>query len=284
MNIHPDTINQPTASPFLKWAGGKGKLLAQYLPLFPGKFKNYFEPFIGGGAVFFFLQPRPARLGDSNQELINCYIQVRDNPEELMILLAQHREIHNLPTGGSNYYYDIRAQDANQLSSLQRAARMIYLNKTCYNGLWRVNSQGLFNVPFGRYKNPGIFDRENILTASRALSGVNLVVEDFRKILDHAKKEDFVYFDPPYHPLSTTSNFTDYTRLPFGPGDQEDLARVFQQLDEKGCRVMLSNSDTPFIRSLYHGYHITGIMAPRLINSQVKGRKPINELLIRNYT
>ena len=278
------TKNRTAASPFLKWAGGKGKLLGQYSSLFPKKFNNYFEPFIGGGAVFFYLAPVKARLCDINEELVNCYVQVRDNPDELMGLLTLHRDKHNLINGEKNYYYDVRAYDVEELSPVERAARMIYLNKTCYNGLWRVNSRGLFNVPFGRYKNPGIFNRDNVLAASKALSGTELSVEDFRKVTGKAKKGDFVYFDPPYHPLSATSNFTDYTRLSFGARDQEDLADVFRQLDKAGCHLMLSNSDTPFIRKLYRGFDLNEIMAPRFINSKAKGRKPITELLIRNYT
>jgi len=270
-------------SPFLKWAGGKNKLIKQYSPFFPKKFQKYFEPFLGGGAVFFHLSPKNAYLSDSNEELINCYLQIKDNPEELMGLLAIHKMNHN--DSDKEYYYKIRGMDPDRLNSIKRAARLIYLNKTCYNGLYRVNSQGLFNVPFGRYKNPGIYNPENILAASRMLKSIEIETTDFMDIAEKTGKGDLVYFDPPYHPLSITSSFTDYTSRfsYFGDDAQRELSGLFKHLHKEGCFVMLSNSDTPLVRNLYDDFYMHPIMAPRFINSKAEGRKAIRELLICNF-
>lgn len=273
---------QAYPSPFIKWAGGKTKLLPQYDSFFPVKFGSYIEPFLGGGAVFFHLKPERASLFDVNEELINCYRQVKDNPDGLMELLKEHKRRHD--EDGKDYYYPVRAMDPEKMSDLERAARMIYLNKTCYNGLYRVNSKGEFNVPFGRYNNPGIYDPENLKAVSRILRNAVIEASDFRDVLDRADTGDLVYFDPPYHPLSSTSNFTDYTRLSFTEKDQEDLSEVFRALHEKGCLVMLSNSDTPFIRGLYKGFLVRTVSAPRFINSKASGRKAIKELLVRNFS
>ncbi|MCD4782949.1 MAG: DNA adenine methylase [Candidatus Eremiobacteraeota bacterium] len=268
-------------SPFLKWAGGKSQLLSQYDTYFPKKYGNYFEPFMGGGAVFFHLKPENAFLSDYNEELINCYIQIRDNPEKVMELLKEHRKNHDKLQ--EDYYYLIREMAYDQLDDIGKAARTIYLNKTCYNGLYRLNSMGQFNVPFGRYKNPGIFDSENFMAVSKILKKVRLEVMDYREIIHLAKSGDFIYFDPPYHPLSETSSFTGYTELSFKEEDQRNLSKLFHQLDNKGCLVMHSNSDTELIRSLYTHYKCKEIKANRFINSKVEGRKAISELLILNF-
>lgn len=230
-----------------------------------------------------YLKPADALLSDSNEELINCYRQVRDKPRELIEKLTVYREKHD--KYGKDFYLEQRSLIPEEMDALDWAARMVYLNKTCYNGLYRVNSSGRFNVPFGRYKNPSIFDPENILAVSAALRGVdvNIEVMDFRKITDKASSNDFIYFDPPYHPLSATSNFTDYSKASFGEKEQRELRDEFRRLSEMGCFVMLSNSDTQLINDLYGDYEIIKITTPRYINSKGEGRKEILELLVRNF-
>ena len=277
---------QATAKPFLKWAGGKQQLLPQLEPLFPQKFHRYIEPFVGGGAVFFHLWnsgrlPKEVYLFDSNEELINTYLMVRDEVDKLIDLLTLHREKHS-----REYYYFIRNLDrkpSTRLSDVERAARTIYLNKTCYNGLYRVNSKGQFNVPMGRYKNPAILNAELLRAASLALQGVNLKVLDFRRLPEISHSRDFIYFDPPYDPISKSANFTSYTRGNFNDADQQELARVFRELNEKGCYCMLSNSHTPFILELYRGFRIEVVQAPRTINANANGRGSVKEVVVVNY-
>lgn len=275
------------AQPFLKWAGGKGQLLAQYAPYFPATLSGtYFEPFLGSGAVFFYLRGRNSferyHLSDTNAELINLFVVVRDKPEQLLELLKSHKELHC-----KDYYYEIREMDraANweETSDVVRASRMLYLNKTCFNGLWRVNSQGYFNVPMGHYKNPDIYNPERIMKASQALHGVCIERRDFESVLDHAQAGDFVYFDPPYVPLNSTSSFTEYSADSFTARDQEELAYVYRKLDEMGCLVMLSNSDTKFVKDLYNGFRIKKVEARRAINSKPARRGAINEVIVMNY-
>ncbi|MDH7577858.1 MAG: DNA adenine methylase [Bacillota bacterium] len=263
--------------PPVKWAGGKGQLLSQFEPLFPKKFGAYHEPFVGGGAVFFHLLPERAVLIDNNPELINFYLVVRESLDELLISLHKHKN-------EAGYYYQIRALDPEKLDPVSRASRFLFLNKTGYNGLWRVNRQGRHNVPFGRYKNPRIADVENLRRVSDALKRAQILLNDFSVVLNYAESGDFIYFDPPYYPLSETANFTDYTADSFGREDQERLAETFQELDKRGCLVMLSNSDTSFIRELYSGYHLTVVSAKRAINCRADRRGPIGELVIRNYS
>lgn len=263
--------------PPVKWAGGKGQLIPQFEPLFPKTgWDFYIEPFVGGGAVFFHLLPRKAVLIDSNEELINFYIVVRDELEALLDDLRKHKN-------NAEYYYYIRSLDPGFLTPVERASRFLYLNKTGYNGLWRVNSQGKHNVPFGRYKNPKIVDEPNLRLVRDALKRAELLCGDFSLVLDYARPGTFIYLDPPYHPLSDTANFTSYTADAFGPDDQRRLAGVFRELDKKGCLVMLSNSDTPFIRELYAEYDIQVVYARRAINCRGDRRGPITELVIRNY-
>lgn len=267
-------------SPFLKWAGGKGQLLATYDQFFPASFNNYCEPFTGGGAVFFHLKNTraafSATLSDLNDELVNCYRVIRDEPDELIARLMKHEN-------SSEYFYWLRSLDASTLSNAARAARLIYLNKTCFNGLYRVNSKGQFNVPFGSYKNPNFCDRTNLIACSAALKNVDVAHRNFEEVLEHARKGDFVYFDPPYHPLSTTANFTSYTKNSFSPADQEKLAKVALKLSKRGCKVMLSNSDTPFIRSIYSQFTINTVYALRAINCKAEGRGPVAEVVATNY-
>jgi DNA adenine methylase len=274
--------------PFLKWAGGKGQLLADFERYYPSRraVKGYIEPFLGSGAVFFHVQavlnPDRMVLTDCNSELINAFAAVREDVEKLIELLAEHKKRHD--QGGESYFYKIRNESLPAtLSDTARAARLIYLNKTCFNGLYRVNSKGLFNVPFGRYANPTLCDPEALREASKRLQPAKLGVGHFRDVLTSAKKGDFVYFDPPYHPLSGTAYFTSYTEGSFGEEDQRELAQVFRTLAKNGCRVMLSNSDTPLIRELYEDFEIAQVLARRNINSRGERRGKIPELVVTSY-
>jgi DNA adenine methylase len=278
-------VAEREARPFLKWAGGKKQILPELASLYPPAFRRYHEPFLGSGAVFFDLRRKfdfkGAFLSDSNAELINAYEVVRDDVNGLIELLHLHkrRHHHNLP----QYYYSLRDALPATLSPLKRAARFIYLNKTCYNGLYRVNSNGHFNVPVGAYKEPQICNAEALFATSPALRGAKLRAADFDDSLKAARCDDFVYLDPPYAPLSCTSNFTGYTNSGFGEDQQERLAESFRRLDALGCYVMLSNSATPVVRRLYRGYRIRTVRARRVINSRSNGRGKISELVIVNY-
>ncbi|MBE9136851.1 DNA adenine methylase [Nodosilinea sp. LEGE 07088] len=263
--------------PFLKWAGGKGRLLGQYEPFLPTAIDTYYEPFLGGGAVFFHLAGRMQRavLGDINPELVNVYCYVRDQVESLLLHLWEHQRRHSV-----DYYYQVRQQH-NLRSPLERAARLIYLNKTCYNGLYRENSQGHFNVPIGKYKSPNICDPLLLRAASAALQKAEIRTFSFETLLSRSlSSRDFVYFDPPYHPISPTSSFTSYSRYGFSRDDQQALAHVFSTLAARGQRVMLSNSDCEFIRDLYQGFNLQPILAARAINSRAGQRGKIGELLV----
>jgi DNA adenine methylase len=264
--------------PFVKWAGGKRRLLEQYNPYLPSsdQFRCYFEPFLGGGALFFHLRPKRAVLADLNSELINCYQTVKERPEELIACLRKHKATER-------YFYKMREMDPQKLSTIDRASRFIYLNKTCYNGLYRVNSKGQFNVPFGRYKHPLICDEEAILGASLALQQVQLKVNSFEKTVQQARSGDFVYFDPPYVPLTSTSSFTSYTAVNFGEQKQAALAETVRSLNSRGCLVLVSNSDTKLVRELYRGFVIETVRCSRSINSIGTGRSAIAELIIKNY-
>lgn len=269
---------------FVKWAGGKGQLLEQFKPLFPKKFTRYVEPFVGSGAVFFYIiqkfKPNEVIISDINEELINAYEIVRDDVENLIAELKMHKKKHM--EKGKSYYLKVRALNPNDLSKLQRAARFIYLNKTCFNGLYRVNSKGKFNVPMGSYKNPDVVQSERLRLVSSLLKDVTIKVMSFEKVLNLAKKGDFVYFDPPYYPLNRNS-FTTYTKDNFLENEQKLLAQIFNKLDKKGCSVMLSNSDTDFIKDLYPGYNVNLVRATRMINCNKDKRGPINEVVITNY-
>lgn len=278
----------PSCHPFVKWAGGKSQLLPQIMRHIPQKFSRYFEPFLGGGAVFFHIAPynRNAILSDINADLINVYKIIRNNVEELIVALDYHQTEYN--KSPKKYYYELRDLK-NVFNDIEKAARFITLNKTCYNGLYRVNKNGLFNVPIGRYKNPLICDSNNLRNASMVLrhSGSSLRIVDYKKILaEKADKDDFVYLDPPFHPISNTANFTSYTNNGFTLEDQKDLAVVFKELTRRGCKLLLSNSNTEEIRRLYSDYsHFTEIAsANRSINAIGSRRMGHKELLIRNYS
>ncbi len=267
---------------FVKWAGGKKQLLEQFKPFFPKEIKRYFEPFVGGGAVaFYLLKTHPEiekiYLSDINEELITTYYIIKNNLEELIKLLKEYKKKHT-----KDFYYEIRSQDVKNLSKVQIATRFIYLNKTCFNGLYRVNSKGGFNVPIGSYKNPLICPEEDLREISKFLQKDDTKVRQFYEVLEEAKKSDFIYFDPPYYPLSKAS-FTTYTKDNFLDKEQEHLAEVFKKLDKRGCKVMLSNNDAPFVRALYKDFHINIVKATRMINCDATKRGKINELVVTNY-
>jgi DNA adenine methylase len=274
----------PLVQPFLKWAGGKRQLLPKIREYFPRKFKLYFEPFVGAGAVFFELQPRAAVINDSNKELVNCYRIVKSQPHRL---IAQARA-HPI---NARHFYRLRRQDRHPglktFTALERAARIIYLNKTCYNGLFRVNSRGQFNVPFGNYDDPTIVDDHVIKAVSRYLNKACIQIsnDDFADALNGATRDDFIYLDPPYDPLSNTSSFTGYNLTSFGREEQRRLKEVCDDLHERGCKLLLSNSATAFVRNLYSDttkYTLVNVHATRNINSVGSARGKISELLIFN--
>jgi DNA adenine methylase len=268
----------------VKWAGGKKQLLEQFEKYFPNEIENYFEPFIGGGSVAFYLLKsnkniKKAHLSDINEELIITYNVVKNNINELIELLKEHKSRHN-----KEFYYSIRKEDIKKLTPVQIAARFIYLNRTCFNGLYRVNSKGEFNVPIGSYKNPAICNEEDLREISHLLQKDDIRIAQFYDAVKEAKKGDFVYFDPPYYPLTKGKSFTTYTKDNFLEKEQEKLAEVFRELDKRGCKVMLSNSDTDFIKSLYKGYNINFVKATRMINCDSTKRGAINEVVITNYS
>jgi len=246
-------------------------------PCFPKRheYSRYIEPFVGGGIVFLTLWPRETILGDSNEELMNCYQVVRNDVGTLTKLLSKHIR-------SREYYYTLRQQDPKATDEIARAARFIYLNKTCFNGVYRVNSKGQFNVPYGNRK-ARIYDEENLRKISLLLKNVKLVAQSYEKTLEQARPGDFIYLDPPYYPLSKTANFAKYTSNPFKEEDQTRLTKEFKRLTELGCKVMLSNSDTTFIRELYSQYYSKTFVARRYVNCNGNGRKAITELLIMNY-
>lgn len=268
------------ASPFLKWAGGKTQLLDRILPRLPNRIRTYYEPFVGGGAVFFALaregRVREAVLGDMNHELIATYRCVRDDVE----LLIEALQALQPAATDSERFYEIRAQDPDALDDVDRAARFIYLNKTCFNGLYRVNRSGRFNVPFGRYKRPKVVDPEGLRAASRALARADLMVRDFEQTVVRAGRGDAVYFDPPYVPLSTTACFTSYHRSPFGPTEHERLTVVYRACWRRGAVALLSNSDTELTQKLYRGLDVEIVSAQRAINRDATGRGPVREVLV----
>ncbi|MGD1835630.1 MAG: DNA adenine methylase [Nitrososphaeraceae archaeon] len=274
----------------MKWAGGKTQLLYYLHKKIPSSFNRYFEPFLGGGAMFFHLVNSQnckfdAYLSDINSELINTYNMIVNNVDELIKTLKGYQyEYKKSPT---KFYYNLRTKTTHS-SSLEKAARFITLNKTCYNGLYRVNKKGLFNVPIGRYKNPIICDDENLKNVSKILQmhKIKILSIDYKKILLEAKEDDFVYLDPPYKPTSITANFTSYTNNGFTDNDQKDLAKIFKDLANRKCKVLLSNSNTPYILDLYNEFsdNIKLVAVSRLINSKSSYRLGYKELLISNYT
>lgn len=282
------TVRQKQASkPFLKWVGGKGQLLDQLLPLFPSPHEGaYYEPFFGGGAAFFALAPVIGQINDVNKALMSAYTNVRDSIdkviEELKNIEAEYSVLD--PDNRQSYYYDRRAEyNQEPHDTIRKTSLLIFLNKTCFNGLYRENRKGEFNVPHGRYSNPTICDERNLRATSVALKHVKISSVSFEKAVAGAKAGDFVYFDPPYHPLNPTSSFTSYSVDDFTVKDQEKLKQLVDDLTKKGVKVALSNSDSDFINELYKDYRIEKIFASRSINAIGNKRGKITEVLVLNY-
>jgi DNA adenine methylase len=273
--------------PFVKWAGGKRQLLPILSQHTPKNFDTYFEPFLGGGAVLFHLISKNSQLkcfvSDLNSTLILSYVTIREKVNELITSLEEHSE--NYFKNTEEYYYQVR--DSNPKSQIDQVSRLIFLNKTCFNGLYRVNSKGKFNVPMGKYVNPNIVNKENLQALSNVLQSkrISIKCEDFTTALRRAKEDDFVYLDPPYQPVSSTANFTSYTNDNFGYKDQERLFTEFKNLDSKGCKIMLSNSKSQEVIELFSEYsdNIIEINTNRFINSNSKKRTGHTEILIKNY-
>jgi DNA adenine methylase len=266
--------------PFVKWVGGKSQIIQEITTRLPRTFTRYYEPFVGGGALFFHLQPKKACLSDINDELINVYNVVKNDVEALIKDLSKH-------VYEEAYFYNIREADRSpsykHWGTVRKASRFMYLNKTCYNGLYRVNSKGYFNTPFGSYQNPKICDPENLRLCSQALQGVEICCSSYHLVEERSKPGDFVYFDPPYAPLTVTSNFTSYSKDGFGKEDQEELRNLCLRLDHKGVQWMVSNSSAPLILDLYKNYNLEMISASRAINSKGTLRGKVKEVIIRNY-
>jgi len=268
-------------SPIVKWVGGKRQLLPEIMPLINKKCSTYVEPFVGGGAVFFELQPKKAIINDYNSELVNVYTVVRDHSEELIEELEKHNRNNN-----GEYFYMIRALDRSEvyhtMSDTEKAARIIYLNKTCYNGLYRVNSAGQFNSPYGKYKNPNIVNEDSIRVMSMYLQSNKITIKqgDYKEVLRGLRRGAFVYLDPPYMPISLSSSFTGYTENGFSYAQQVTLKEECDKLRKRGISFLQSNSDCPEIRDLYKEYEIRTVQAKRRINSKGNKRGEINEVLI----
>lgn len=284
-NVHRVTNSDADdrAKPFMQWVGGKREMIPQYKELIPQKFETYYEPFLGGGAMFFYLQPEKAVLSDNNTELIKTYEGVRDNPEEVIRILKELRAKHS-----EELYMKVRNIDReinifHKLNSAEIAARMIYLNQTGFNGLYRVNQKGQFNVPIGSSLNRLICDEHTLRNASKVLKKVKIEETDFENLLRYVTKNDFVYLDPPYYPVSIYSDFSRYTKEKFYQEDQVRLKKEFDRLNNIGCKVMLSNSDCQFIKDLYACYNIRKVYSGRTLNCKKDKRGKVSELLITNY-
>lgn len=276
--------NNKLVAPFLKWVGGKRQLMPSIVEHLPKNINDYkyIEPFIGGGAVLFNLQPKNAIINDFNEELINVYQVIKNNLKELIVDLKKHKN-------EAEYFYAIRGLDRNEefskLTDIQRASRIIFLNKTCFNGLYRVNNAGEFNSPFGRYKNPNIVNEPTLKAVNKFLNSNNIEIKsgNYLDVLNQADKKCFVYLDPPYHPISESSNFTGYVQGGWDMYDQTELKKACDELDKKGVKFLLSNSSAAFIKDIYEDYKITIVKANRAINSNGANRGEVDEVLIRNY-
>ncbi len=268
---------QTKARPFVKWAGGKRKLIETILDAAPKSFERYLEPFVGGGALALALGHHSMLLNDANTELINAYIVIRRNLNTLLLQLDEHQKNHS-----EEYFYVIRSQNPTVLNPVEQAARFIYLNKTCFNGLYRVNRRGEFNVPFGRYKDPILYDLENLKAISHVLRNVELFSEDYQSFLkQHAQPGDFIYLDPPYSPISQYSDFKRYTKEQFRENDQQVLAQMYNDLIALGAYPVLSNSYSELTLDLYKQHEIQIVYVGRSINHEGTGRSPIREILVK---
>jgi len=271
-------VQEVVASPVVKWVGGKTKLLPELLSRMPDKFNRYYEPFVGGAAMFFRIAPKRAVLADSNHDLIGLYTAIANDVNAVIRRLQMHREAHD-----ESHYYDVRTRWNDRevtWSTPERAAAFIYLNKTCFNGLWRVNRSGAFNVPIGRYTDPPICVPDTLRAAATVLSRAEIRRTDYRGAVTDARAGDFLYFDPPYDPITPTANFTSYTADVFGAEQQRELADLARSLVARGCKVMLSNHDTPFIRSIYKGMRVERVKCARAINSNASKRGEVDEVII----
>ena len=293
MAEHDNEVAVVSAAPVVKWAGGKARLLGRLLAKLPaGTFGTYAEPFVGGGAMFFRLssyEPRlfkRALLSDKNPELVALYRALKKDVDALALRVEDYQRDHYRrdAEGRRAHFYEVREMVPEELSDVERGARLVFLNKTCFNGLWRVNSKGRFNVPYGRYDRPGIFDPENLRAAHRALLHAEISFGDFSEVTKKLKKGDFAYFDPPYMPVSKTANFTAYSS-PFGMPEQERLAQTLADLKKRGVNAMLSNADTEDMAALYtkHGFTLDRIDAARMINSDPNKRGSVQELVVTTY-
>lgn len=278
------------AKPFLKWVGGKTKLVPELVEMFPKKFDNYFEPFVGGGALFYEVIQKYnvgfSKINDINKKLIIAYKQIKSNPKELISLLKTIDDEYKKLSleEQEKYFYTIRKKYNEEIiDDKTTASYLIFLNKTCFNGMYRENSKGQYNIPFGDQKNPNICDKENILAVSKCLENTEITNYSFEKSVEKCKKNDLVYFDPPYYPVNATSSFTGYSKSSFGEIEQKKLKEVFADLANRGCFVMLSNSHTPFIEELYKDFHINYRYAARSINSKGDKRGKIKEVVVTNY-
>jgi DNA adenine methylase len=275
-----------TVKPFLKWVGGKTQLLSQLRAFYPQNFNSYFEPFLGGGAVFFDVKPKQAHLNDINPTLIAAYTHAQKQADDLIKILQQLQTKYRMKSDEARdkFYYEIRDK-FNQLEDglIDKTAYLIFLNKTGFNGLYRESSSGGFNVPFGRYKNPTILDEDNIHAVADVLNGITLTALSFEEAVANAQASDFVYFDPPYYPLNGTAKFTNYHEKKFLENEQVKLRDVFTELDKRGCYVMMSNSHTDFIEKLYSKFNKHTVLANRAINCKAEGRGKIKEFVITNY-
>ena len=277
-------MKEVALQPFTKWTGGKRQLLPVIRELMPKKYNRYFEPFVGGGALFFDLAPKDAVINDFNAELINCYQQIKDNPQELIEILKVHQEYNS-----KEYYLDLRSSDRDEridmMSEVQRAARILYMLRVDFNGLYRVNSKNQFNVPYGRYKNPKIVDENLVSAISTYLNNNQIEIKkgDFEKAVLDVQPGDFVYFDPPYIPLSETSAFTSYTHEGFSYDDQVRLRDTFKKLSDTGAYVMLSNSSSFLVEELYQDFNIHYVEATRTNGAKSSSRGRISEIIVTNY-
>ena len=284
-NVHRIANSDPDdrAKPFIQWVGGKREIIPQYKNFIPKEFNTYYEPFLGGGAMFFYLQPGKAVLSDNNTELIKTYEGVRDNPEEVIKILRELRSKHSVELYTKVRNIDREINIFHKLNNAEIAARMIYLNQTCFNGLYRVNQKGQFNVPIGSSLNRLICDEHTIKNASVVLKKIKIEETDFENLLRAAAKNDFIYLDPPYFPISVYSDFSRYTKEKFYQEDQIRLKKEFDRLNKLGCKVMLSNSDCQFIKELYNSYNIHKVYSGRTLNCKKDKRGKVSELLITNY-
>ena len=278
-------VSEP--KPFVKWVGGKRQLMQDLENNFPKQFTTYHEPFLGGGAVMFNLLTKKPQLScnvsDFNSDLILAYVTIRDKLEKLIESLENHSK--NYHKNSTEYYYEVRKQEPKQ--QIEKVSRLLFLNKTCFNGLYRVNKKGQFNVPLGRYTNPNIVNKENLTAVSKILQSkkIKISCRDFEAVLGDAKKGDLVYFDPPYQPVSSTANFTSYTHRDFTEEDLERLAKLADQLHSKGCYVLLSNSNSKTVKDFFSKkyWKISSINVNRAINSNAQKRTGHKEIIIKNY-